>query len=250
MRNIIAAGLAIFALCASAWAQDPSKPAEDEFGWRPIFDDKGHQGFRGLLHNDFLNWGWNIEDHVLVCPKDIRHMGMVTGGNIITAELFLNFEFSFEWKLSVSGKTGVMYFVSGTALKPVGFTYQIIDDTHHPDGLKGGPIRRTGALLGMIPPSDDKKLNPPDQWNEGKIVVDGNHVEHWLNGGKVLEYELGSPELLKEAVASGLPRGYGRKMKTSLVLMDAGEEISFRNIKVRDLDSPAAKASKAAASVK
>jgi hypothetical protein len=242
MRNIFAAGLAIFTVCACAWAQDASKPAVDELGWRPIFDDKGHQGFRGLIHNDFLNWGWNIVDHVLICPKDIRHMGMVTGGDIMTAELFSDFEFSFEWNLSVSGKTGVMYFVSGTAQKPVGFTYQIIDDTHHPDGLKGGPIRRTGSLLGIYPPSDDKKLNPPDQWNQGKIVVDGNHVEHWLNGGKILEYELGSPELLQKATAAGYPRGYGKKMKTALLLIDAGEEISFRNIKVRDLTSAAAKA--------
>jgi Domain of Unknown Function (DUF1080) len=243
MRTIIAAGVAILALFSSVRAEDATKPAEDEVGWRPIFDDKGHQGFRGLLHNDFLNYGWNIVDHVLICPKDIKHMGMVTGGDIITAEQFWDFEFSFEWNLSVSGKTGVLYFATGTAQKPEGFTYQIIDDTHHPDGLKGGPIRRTGALLGIIPPSEDKKLNPPDQWNQGKIVVQGNHIEHWLNGAKVLDFTLGTPEFVKQMAASGIPfpRGFGRKMKTAIVLIDAGEEISFRNVKVRDLTQPGGK---------
>jgi hypothetical protein len=246
MRNIVAAGFAIIAFCSSVWAQDPTKPAVDADGWRPIFDDKGHQGFRGLIHNDFLNYGWNIVDGVLVCPKDIKHMGMVTGGNIITAEQFWDFEFSFEWKLSVSGISGVIYFAQGTPQNPTGFTYQIIDDTHHPDGLKGGPIRRTGALLGVIAPSEDKKLNPPDQWNEGKIVVQGNHVEHWLNGAKVVDFTMGSPEFRQQvakAKASGvkLPSGFGTKFKTSIVLIDAGEEVSFRNVKVKDLTQPGAR---------
>jgi hypothetical protein len=247
MRNIIATGFAILALCSSVWGQDATKPAEDEAGWRPIFDGKGHQGFRGLIHNDFLNYGWNIVDGVLTCPKDIEHMGRVTGGNIITAEQFWDFEFNFEWKLSVSGKTGVLYFATGTAQKPEGFVYHIVDDTHNPDGLKGGPIRRTGALLGIIPPAEDKKLNPPDQWNQGKIVVLGNHVEHWLNGEKVLQFDLGSPAFRQQVAAAEaangqrFPRGFGTKFKTSIVILDAGEEISFRNVKVRNLTEPGPK---------
>jgi hypothetical protein len=231
----------MLAVCASAWAQDVAKPIEEESGWKPIFDGKGHQGFRGLIHNDFLNWGWHIEDNVLTCPKEIKQMGKVTGGSIITVEQYLDFEFSWEWKLSVSGITGVMYFATGTPQKPAGFIYQIVDDTHHPDGLKGGPIRRTGSLLGIIPPSDEtKKLNPPDSWNEGKIIVQGNHVEHWLNGAKILEYDLGSPQFLKAVAASGIKPwpGFGRKMKTAIVILDEGEEITFRNLKVRDLTPP------------
>jgi hypothetical protein len=239
MRTFIAAGFAILSLCSSAWALDATKPAEDEVGWKPVFDGT-HQGFRGLIHNDFLNYGWNIKDGILTCPKDIKHMGMVTGGDIITSEQYWDFEFSFEWNLSVSGKTGVLYFATGTAQKPEGFTYQIIDDTHHPDGLKGGPIRRTGSLLGIVAPNENKKLNPPDQWNQGKIVVQGNHIEHWLNGEKIVEFNLGSPEFIKQVAASGVqfPRGFGKKMKTAIVLIDAGEEISFRNVKVKDLTPP------------
>jgi len=164
-------------------------------------------------------------------------MGMVTGGDIITLNQYTDFEFEWEWNLSVSGKTGVMYFCTGTAKDFKGFTYQIIDDTHHPDGLKGGPIRRTGALLGIIPPSADKVLHPPDSWNKGKIVVNGNHVEHWLNDAKVVEYDLGSPAFMKQLAASGTKPylGLGRKMKTALVLLDAGEEITFRNLRIREL---------------
>jgi hypothetical protein len=240
MRKFIAIGFAILAFVAGVRAQEAAKPADDDPSWKPIFDGKGHQGFRGLIHNDFLNWGWHIEDNVLTCPKGIKNMGQVTGGDIITVNQYTDFEFSFEWKLSVSGVTGVMYFAAGTAQKPTGFVYQIIDDTHHPDGLKGGPIRRSGALLGIIPPSDDKKLNPPDSWNQGSILVQGNHVEHWLNGDKVLEFELGSPEFKKQLAATGVkyPRGFGQKFKTALVLLDVGEEITFRNLKIRDLTPP------------
>ena len=241
MRTIFAAGFAMLTFTAGAWSDDVVKPIVDDSGWKPIFDGKGHQGFRGLLHNDFLNYGWHIEGDVLTCPKGIKNMGQVTGGNLITSQQYWDFEFNFEWKVAVSGKTGVMYFAAGTPQKPTGFVYQIIDDTHHPDGLKGGPIRRTGALLGIIPPSDEtKKLNPPDSWNEGRIVVQGNHVEHWLNGAKVVEFTLGSPEFTKQLAAVGLKANanFGRKFKTSIVLIDAGEEITFRNLKVRDLTLP------------
>lgn len=247
MRYFLGAGIAALAFSAVVMAQDAPKPAagdsntvkpaEEEIGWKQIFDGKSNQGFRGLIHGDFLNWGWHIEGNVLTCPKGIKNMGMVTGGDIITLHQYTDFEFEWEWNLSVSGKTGVMYFCTGTAKDPKGFIYQIIDDTHHPDGLKGGPIRRTGALLGIIPPSDDKVLHPPDSWNKGKIVVNGNHVEHWLNDAKVLEYDLGSPAFTKQLAASGIKPwpGIGRKMKTALVLIDAGEEITYRNLRIREL---------------
>ena len=137
----------------------------------------------------------------------------------------------------MSGKSGIMYMATGTAKQPEGFIYSIIDDVHHPDGLKGGPIRRTGALYNIIPPAADKKLNGPDNWNEGRILVEGNHVEHWLNGGKVVEYDLGSPEFAKQVAASGVKpwKGFGQKFKTALVIMDDGEEVEFRNLRIRPI---------------
>ena len=244
--------IALVALASAAWAQDRSAPkppderpspiytvSEEEKaeGWKLLFDGKNISGLRGLTYSDFINRGWKIKNGALSCAKDFKHMGLVTGGHLITAEQYLDFEFHFEWKLAVSGKTGILYFVAGMREKPVGFIYSIVDDTHHPDGLKGGPIKRTGALYGIIPPGEDKKLEEPGQWNSGRILVQGNHVEHWLNGGKVLEYTLETPELQRAIAASGIKGGpmFGKKFKTALVLLDQGEEVEFRNLRIRPL---------------
>ena len=179
-------------------AAKPEQPAEikpytltDEekaAGWQMVFDGKNNYALRGLTYNDFINRGWRIDRGSLFCVKEIKDMGLMTGGHLITTDQFTDFEFRFEWKLSVSGKSGIMYFAEGTREKPEGFIYSIMDDVHNPDGLKGGPIRRTGALYNIIPPIDGKKLNEADHWNEGRIIVEGNHVEQWLNDIKVVEY--------------------------------------------------------------
>jgi hypothetical protein len=252
--------LALLVLAAVSSAQEPPrdasapKPPDDSpspvytltdeekaAGWKLLFDGRNNYGLRGLTYNDFINRGWKIDHGTLFCEKGFKSMGLVTGGHLITAEQYENFEFSFEWKLSVSGKSGIMYFAGGTRDKPIGFVYSIIDDTHHPDGLKGGPIKRSGALYGLLPPRDGKKLEEPGQWNKGRIVVEGNRVEHWLNGEKVLEFTLGTPELQKAILASGIKGGpmFGRKFKTALVILDEGEEVEFRNLRVRPLFSAA-----------
>jgi hypothetical protein len=241
--------LAFVFVTAGAVAQLPKPPddspspvytltdEEKAAGWKLLFDGQNNYGLRGLTHNDWINRGWKINHGTLFCVKDIKQMGFVTGGHLITAEQYLDFEFSFEWKLSVSGKAGIMYFASGTKEKPVGFVYSIIDDTHHPDGLKGGAIKRSGALYSILPAAEDKKLEEPGQWNRGRIVIQGNHIEHWLNDGKVVEFTLGTPEMQKAIVASGIKGGpmFGRKFKTALVILDEGEEVAFRNLRVRPL---------------
>jgi hypothetical protein len=206
-------------------------------GWRLIFDGKNNYGLRGLTFNDFINRGWRIDRGSLFCLKEVRDMGNMTGGHLITQDTYNDFEFAFEWKLSVSGKSGIMYFATGTPKQPLGMVYTIMDDVHNPDGLKGGPIRRTGSLYNIIAPAAEKKLNGPDEWNQGRIVVQGNHVEHWLNGGKVVDYTLGTPEFAKEVAASGLKpwKGFGQKFKTSIVILDDGEEVEFRNLRIRPI---------------
>jgi hypothetical protein len=223
-----------------AFADGPNVLTAEEqaAGWKLLFDGKTVSGFRGLKNADFLKAGWKIEDGALVCAKDIKHMGKITGGDLATVDSFLDFDFSFEWRTGVAGNSGVLYFArAGFMQKATGHEYQLIDDTHHPDGLKGGPIRRTGALYGVIAPSDDKKYNMPPQWNESRIVVQGNHVEHWLNGAKVLEYNPGTPEFQKAVLASKakVPQGFGQKVKSQIILLDEGDEIAFRNLKIRAL---------------
>jgi hypothetical protein len=220
--------------------------AERLAGWRLIFDGKNNYGLRGLTYNDFINRGWRIDHGTLFCAKGFKDMGVVTGGHLITSDQFVDFDFAFEWKLSVSGKSGIMYFASGSPQKPEGFIYSIMDDVHNPDGLKGGPIHRTGALYKIIPPIENKKLNEPDHWNEGRILVQGNHVEHWLNGDKVVEYDMGTPEFERQLAASPLKGGHwwGKKFKTALVILDEGEEVEFRNLRIRPIytQAPAAPA--------
>lgn len=210
-------------------------------GWRLLFDGKSVPGWRGLKHREFLKAGWKIENGALMLSKEIDQMGEVTGGDLITAENWGDFEFAFQWKLGVSTNSGIMYFARGGlgGARVSGCEYQLIDDVHHPDGLKGGPIKRTGALYGVLPPDETKKkLHDPGKWNAGKIRVQGAHVEHWLNGQKVLEYDLASrplQEAIKQAVIK-LPAGYGMyKFKTALVILDDGDEIALRGLKVRPL---------------
>jgi hypothetical protein len=210
------------------------QPAE----WKILFDGKTINGLRGVQKPDFLEAGWKIENGALVLPKDIKQSGRQTGGDLATAESFLDFEFVFEWKLSVSGNSGVLYFPRGkVGGKLTGHEYQIIDDMRHPEGLKGGPIKRSAALYGVLAASENKVLGDAGRWNEGRIVVRGNHVEHWLNGAMVLEYELGSAALMQAVRVSHAKVGpqFGLKSRTSIVLLDEGEEVAFRNLKIRAL---------------
>lgn len=245
----------LLTLAACSFAQDDGPPnmlsaAEKAEGWKLLFDGKALTGLVGLQHRDFLKQGWEIKEGTLVLPKTVRQSGKATGGDLVTSEQFTDFEFKFEFKLAASAISGVLYFArGGLGQKPTGHEYQVIDDTHHPEGLKGGPLFRTGALTGVLPPKAGTSVlmaERPDeeQWNEGRISVVGNHVEHWLNGQKVLEYDCGSPAL-KQAVSANHAKVhsmFGTKIKSSLAILDKGEEIAFRNLKVRAISSTPAPA--------
>ncbi|MDB6150932.1 MAG: hypothetical protein JWQ44_2380 [Chthoniobacter sp.] len=207
-------------------------------GWKLLFDGAAATGLRGLQKPDFLKAGWSIVRGELYLAKDFKDMGKVTGGDLVSTEQFEDFEFSFEWKLSVAANTGVRYLARrGAGGVATGMEYQIIDDVHHPEGLKGGPIRRTGALDGILPPIDNKRLQDAGEWNRGRIVLQGAHVEHWLNGQKVVEFDLGSRALTAAAQAAKakVQPGFGTKFKSPVVLLDQGDEVSFRALKIRAL---------------
>jgi hypothetical protein len=219
-------------------ADNTLTPEEQAAGWKLLFDGKTAPGLRGLQKRDFLEAGWKVDSGALVLPKSVRQSGSVTGGDLVTAEQFADFEFKFDFKLTASALSGILYFArGGVGQKPIGHEYQIIDDVHHPEGLKGGALHRTGALTGVLPASEKKKFHEADEWNSGAIVVQGKHVEHWLNGDKVLEYELGSRALM-DAVRTNkanVPASFGVKIKSSLAILDKGEEVAFRNLKIRAL---------------
>ena len=223
--------------------------AEKKEGWKLLFDGKTFNGLRSYFETMEPSKGWSIEEG---CFKNSKGNGRPRsgGGDIMTAELYTDFDFRFEWSMPQGGNSGVYYlfqerqdkpgvgmYMGDDGRSPVGFEYQLLDDERHPDALRNGPIRSTGSLYSLIPPNDSKRLKPTGEFNESRIVVQGKHVEHWLNGAKIVEYDLGSPALI-DAIAKSKYKdvpGYGVKTKTRILLQDHGDEVRFRNLKIRAL---------------
>ncbi|MGH9769186.1 MAG: 3-keto-disaccharide hydrolase [Blastocatellia bacterium] len=214
--------------------------AEKAAGWRSLFDGKTLNGWRGF-HSDKVPAGWAVEDG---CIKKVPAEGELgrAGGDLITVDQFDNFEFSVEWKLSKGANSGIKYLVS-ESLPPTGrsgvsFEYQVLDDDNHPDAKAGIAGNRTaGSLYDLIPASKARKLKPLSEFNQTRIIVRGNHIEHWLNGEKVLEFERGG-EKLKQHIAESKfknTKGFGETAKGHILLQDHGDAVWYRNIKIRAL---------------
>src|SRR5215813_2635462 len=179
--------------------------AEKAAGWRLLFDGKTFNGWRGF-HSDKVPEGWTVEDG---CIKKVQAQGELgqAGGDLITVDQFQNFEFSIEWKLTKGANSGIKYLVSEslppTGRSAVSFEYQVLDDDNHPDAKAGINGNRTaGSLYDLIPASKNKKVNPIGEFNQTRIIVKGNHIEHWLNGVKVVEFDRTSEDFKKHLAES------------------------------------------------
>jgi hypothetical protein len=216
-------------------AASPSKGAKpSEGGWVALFDGKSLNGWRGYKKPDATGTRWVVQDGLLTLPAND---GKDTRGarDIISTETFDRFELTWEWKISPGGNSGVKYFVLEDLDSAIGHEYQIIDDERHADA-KIGPERQTSALYDVMTPAN-RKIKPAGEWNTSRVVVNGSAVEHWLNDGKVLTYQLDSPAL-KAAITDSKFRDvarFGKLHKGHILLQDHGDQVWYRNIKIRRL---------------
>jgi len=234
-RPFITALTLITALSAASMQAAGARPneltaVEKKDGWKLLFDGKTFNGWRGYRQKAMPEAGWEIRDGA------IKTVPKAKGAEIITEQKFNDFDLSWEWKIAEAGNNGIKYFVTEERPKAPGHEYQMLDDDKHPDG-KIGPHRQTASFYDVLPPAADKKLKPVGEWNASRISVKGNHVEHWLNGAKVLAYELGSDEVkagLAKSKFKGFP-DFGTKIEGHIMLTYHGDECWFRNLKVREL---------------
>ena len=154
---------------------------------------------------------------------------------LITEKKFTDFELTWEWRLEVGGNNGVKYCVTEERPGAPGYEYQMIDDDKHPDA-KFGPIRQTASFYYVLP-AHDRPTKPGGEWNTSRIVIKGNHVEHWLNGKNVLTYDLGSAEVKAGVAASKFSKqpGFGDKITGHIMLTYHQDECWYKNVKIREL---------------
>ncbi len=165
------------------------------------------------------------------------------GGDIVTTDLYSDFELKLDFKITEGANSGIKYYVNTELNKgegsSIGLEFQILDDERHPDAKLGNHegSRTIGSLYDLIQADTNKVVHPIGEWNQARIVSKNNHVEHWLNGRKVLEYERKSPEylqLVKESKYVKWPN-FGEADQGRILLQDHGDFVSFRNIKIRSL---------------
>lgn len=224
---------------AEATSHNTLTPEEVAAGWQLLFDGKTTNGWRGYNQDAFPETGWGVENgNLVVMASDGSEEGL--GGDIVTEAQFTDFELVFEFLVTPVGNSGVFYRVQedpDLTLWQVAPEYQVLDDSAY-IGLEGfDPATHLTGDNYDLHSSPVRAMNPLGQWNQGRILVNGNHVEHWLNGVKTVEYELLSPEWEALVAASKFApyEPYGRAPSGRIALQDHGHELRYRNIKIRPI---------------
>jgi hypothetical protein len=201
----------------------------------PLFDGKSFAGWHAFNKTGEIK-NWMIEDGAMVClgaAKDAH------GGDIVTDKDYTNFELNWDWKVTKGANSGVMYHVIEDAKYQApyetGPEYQVIDDIGFPDKLEDW--QKAGSDYAMYTPNDKKTLKPVGEWNTSKIVFNNAHVEYWLNGEKIIEFEAWSDEWNKkkrDGKWKDYP-GYGVAKTGKIALQDHGNKVYYKNITIREL---------------
>jgi hypothetical protein len=205
---------------------------EKSSGWKLLFNGENMDGWRTFKKKE--NDSWEVVDGTLHCQSDSLAKKRA---DILTVDQYDNFDLVFEWKVAPRDNSGVIYRATEEFDQPYlsGPEYQVIDDKNYPDKLTATQTSASNYDMHAAP--EIKKINPPGEWNTGRIVANGNHVEHWLNGEKVVEYEINSDDWKKLKAASKWKdaKGYGITAKGHIDLQDHGGEVWYRNIKIKTL---------------
>ena len=244
---LAALGAALGAACGgAAGARDGTLPA----GAVPnvVTPAESAAGWHGLGFPDVPPGLWVVEDgaimHVERGRGPVQPDGQpLTGMDLVSDGSWEDFELTWEWKIAEGGNSGVKYNVSealSASMEPPhaakGWEYQLLDDDRHEDGKLAS--HRTGALYDLLAPNDRKRLHPPGQWNRSAIVFRGSRGEHWLNGEKVVAFELGTARFdsaFARSKYAAYPAWFPVRRKGHIVLQDHGDVVWFRSIKIREL---------------
>jgi len=219
-------------------------------GWKLLWDGKTTYGWRSPKSEEFPTKSWAIKDGELSVVSS-GNAEAQAGGDIISQKRYSNFELVADFKTTTGCNSGIKIFVQPNISpidkvtgKPtakgsaIGMEFQILDDANHPDAKLGRDGDRTeGSLYDLIPAPADKKVMPVGEWNHARIVSQGKHVEFWLNGEKTVEFERGSPAF-RDAVAKSKFKSipdFGEWADGHILLQEHGSEVSFRNVKIREL---------------
>jgi hypothetical protein len=236
----VLAGLGGLAACGttapvSAPGEHPSAPpntlsaAQRAAGWQLLFDGRTTDGWRGWGRED-VPPGWQVQDGALTLVG--------AGGDLVTRESFGDFELALQWRVSAGGNSGLFYRAAGDEQQPIyacAPEMQVLDNAAHGPDLD--PLQSAGADYALHAPAADV-TRPPGQWNDARIVARGAHVEYWLNGVELLEFEAWSDDWEARVAASKFAEmpGYGRARRGAIGLQDHGDAVAFRNIRIRPLD--------------
>ena len=203
-------------------------PEQVAAGWRPLFDGTSVSAWRGYKEQT-VPTGWSIVDGILTKTG--------SANDLITRDQFGNFELAFDWKLATGGNAGVFY--RGTEEYDHIYwsapEYQLLDDANHPDGKSR--LTSAGAAYALYP-SPAGVVKPANEWNSSLLVVNGSRVQHWLNGQKLLEYELGSPDWVAKVKASKFVAypNYGRAARGYIGIQgDHDGTLWIRNMRIREI---------------
>ncbi|PTY04219.1 DUF1080 domain-containing protein [Opitutaceae bacterium EW11] len=236
------------ALAASVY----STVALAEERWVDLFENGRLDAWRSAKNEQFPAKGWTFQDGVLTIHKAGGEESR-GGGDIITRSQYSNFELQAEFKMTPGCNSGIKIFVQPnlspidkvtgkpTAIgSAIGMEFQVLDDQRHPDAKLGrGGNRTLGSLYDLIPAASHKIVKPMGEWNQARILARGTHVEFWLNGAKTLEFERGSEtfrQLVAESKYKDIPQ-FGEWPQGHILLQDHGDEVSYRNIRIRELSA-------------